>query len=1312
MNNPLEQSPSEDTTDSCHLTSLKAKVSETLNTVTELESNTQNLTPSASTKEKKSQNPLWKNHLLVNFLTFSLLLLGVSNLASYFSIKQLEPAPNNEISDQDFISPKNQDRLNSTIGIIVGGDILIFGLLMVLYRQIKTEINHYKKIENIVKIANNKLEQKMAKCHEELRKVKASLQAEMEEREDTKSALGSSQERFRRAILYAPIPIMLHAEDGEVLQISSTWSELTGYELEEISTITDWTKKAYPENYAKVQADIKSLYSLDEPLAEGEYTITTKSGAKRIWEFKAALLGKLSDSRQLALSAALDITERKKVEQALQQTTTQLSEILESISDAFYALDRQCSFTYVNQKAATLFGKDREFLIGKNIWEQFPETVGSKPYQEIIRILHGGGVTEFEAICPVFNCWVFEQVYSSSTGVSVLLHDITDRKEAENALKISEEQLRLALNAAKMGTWDWNLITGEIIWSEWHAKLLGLELENFGATYEAFARCVHHEDMEELNQRVEIARVTHSEYENEFRVIWPDGSIHWIEARGKFFYNEKGDAFRMRGVVMDVTERKEAQKQLEETQKFLEKIADSIPNLLYIMDFRKSHNIYINQRNREFFGLSLDQIKFRGYPFVEELIHPDDRYKMQQFPQLFAQAKDGEVIENEFRMKNAQGEWRWLHTWDMVFARNSQGVPVQILGSAIDITDAKNALQKIQFQARLLDAVEQAVIVTDLAGKIIYWNRYAEVLYGWNSSEVINHSLVEVIIPPLLHQQYRQILDSLQRGNNSSSGEFLLQGRDGKTFPAAIIASPLYNDQEELIGIIEVSIDISDRVLVETALRQSEERFRIALQSAPIVVFNQDRELRYTWVYHSLRNYHIQEMLGKLDLDLIEIQNEAEHLTKIKKFVLETGQGSREEVAITHKEQLNYYDFTLEPLRDSNGEIIGITGAAVDISDRKRTELALGQSEAKFRSLSECSPIGIILMDREGLCIYTNPRFLKIVHYSFEEALGTGWLSFIHPEDRESILNKWFETVSQHQEDFFKVIRYIRKDKAIRFCEVRTAPVTTDQGELIGYVGTMEDITERRVIEQMKQEFISIVSHELRTPLTSIRGSLGLLASGIYDNKPDKAKRMLQIASTDTERLVRLVSDILDLERLESGKVHLIPQCCDVTTLMSQSVDAMGAMAEENQVTLAINPVSLTVFADSDAMIQTLTNLLSNAIKFSPPHSTIELNAELIDTENLTTGEHQERVNFIKPVPCILFQVKDQGRGIPTEQLDLIFGQFQQVDASDSRQKGGTGLGLAICRSIVSQHGGQIWVESLVGKGSTFFFTLPLPPQS
>ena len=354
---------------------------------------------------------------------------------------------------------------------------------------------------------------------------------------------------------------------------------------------------------------------------------------------------------------------------------------------------------------------------------------------------------------------------------------------------------------------------------------------------------------------------------------------------------------------------------------------------------------------------------------------------------------------------------------------------------------------------------------------------------------------------------------------------------------------------------------------------------------------------------------------------------------------------------------------------------------------RKQTEEALTQSEAKFRSLSESSPIGIFMTDIHGQFIYTNPPYQVIFGCKFDQTLGKGWVQFIHPEDREEVTARWLKAVSQKQA-FSGEIRCIHKDETIRFCQVRSASILSVSGELIGYVGTVEDVTESRAIEKIKNEFISIVSHELRTPLASIRGSLGLLASGALKNKPKTAQQMLDIATHDTERLVRLVNDILDLERLESHKVNLNKQCCDAAILMRQSVKTVQSLAVEKNITLFVEPTCVQVWADSDRIIQTLVNLVSNAIKFSPPETTVTLSV------------HDQ-------ADQVLFQVKDQGRGIPADKLEAIFGRFQQVDASDSRQKGGTGLGLAISKSIVQQHGGKIWVESLVGEGSNFYFTLP-----
>ena len=229
-------------------------------------------------------------------------------------------------------------------------------------------------------------------------------------------------------------------------------------------------------------------------------------------------------------------------------------------------------------------------------------------------------------------------------------------------------------------------------------------------------------------------------------------------------------------------------------------------------------------------------------------------------------------------------------------------------------------------------------------------------------------------------------------------------------------------------------------------------------------------------------------------------------------------------------------------------------------------------------------------------------------------------------------------------------------------------------------------------MEQMKSEFISVVSHELRTPLASIRGALGLLAAGVLDDETNVNKQMLGIAAHETERLVRLVNDILDLERFETSKFTLNKQWCDATTLMQQVAEVIKPLTEESKVTVSLLPDAQTVpvWADPDRLIQVLVNLLGNAIKFSPAESKVTLTVQA-ETDQ------------------VLFQVKDQGRGIPADKVEAIFEQFQQVDASDARDKGGTGLGLTICRNIIQKHGGRIWVKSVLGEGSTFYFTLPIP---
>ncbi|HEY9663746.1 MAG TPA: ATP-binding protein, partial [Allocoleopsis sp.] len=350
-------------------------------------------------------------------------------------------------------------------------------------------------------------------------------------------------------------------------------------------------------------------------------------------------------------------------------------------------------------------------------------------------------------------------------------------------------------------------------------------------------------------------------------------------------------------------------------------------------------------------------------------------------------------------------------------------------------------------------------------------------------------------------------------------------------------------------------------------------------------------------------------------------------------------------------------------------------------------------SEEQFRRAFDEAPIGVSLVSMTGQFVKVNARYCDLLGYTEAELLTLTFQEITHPADLEADLKEFRRMLAGEIDSSQLEKRYIAKDGTSIPVLINVALIHDHNGQPLYSVGHVQDIRDRLKVQRMKDEFISVISHELRTPLTSIQGALDLLGSGIYNNRPEKASHMLKIAINNSARLVRLVNDILTLERLESGKVQLVMEQCPIGDLMQQAVEGIQSIADQSSITLCYTPLSVNLWAAPDAIIQALTNLLSNAIKFSSPGDTVWLKAALQSS---------------LPSPYILFTVKDQGRGIPEDKLEIIFEQFQQVDVSDSSQKGGTGLGLAICKSIVQQHGGQIWVESIFGEGSTFYIALPM----
>jgi signal transduction histidine kinase len=342
------------------------------------------------------------------------------------------------------------------------------------------------------------------------------------------------------------------------------------------------------------------------------------------------------------------------------------------------------------------------------------------------------------------------------------------------------------------------------------------------------------------------------------------------------------------------------------------------------------------------------------------------------------------------------------------------------------------------------------------------------------------------------------------------------------------------------------------------------------------------------------------------------------------------------------------------------------------------------------------------MIDLQGKLKQINPAGERQLGVSATNLGHQTWLDFIHPEDQQIAQIALQALTPEHDTVSFQVhdgncqtlnwrLTLRAEEQLIYAIGTPTTPSGINHCEAEQQQAALLKMLNQKV-ERMKDEFVAVVSHELRTPLTSIHGSLGLLASGMLEAQPEKRDRLVQIAVTSTAHLVRLVNDILDIEQMASGQITLVKRDYQVADLMLSAVRCVQPLADQAGITISVELLDAPLWVDGDRIIQLFTNLLNNAIKFLAPGGTVWFTAE-------------------RQADQVLVQVRDRGCGIPPDKLDHIFERFHQVDASVSRYHEGPGLGLAMCRSIVQQHAGTIWAESVLGEGSLFSLTLPIAQQ-
>ena len=706
----------------------------------------------------------------------------------------------------------------------------------------------------------------------------------------------------------------------------------------------------------------------------------------------------------------------------------------------------------------------------------------------------------------------------------------------------------------------------------------------------------------------------------------------------------------------------------------------------------RSGEMFYSSRFRALLGYTSEEAFPSRQQSWKGALHPADRAEV--LKSIEQHLKTRNLFDIECRMRTSEGPYRWFRMTGQTLW-NDQDQPVRMAGSLVDIERTKTLESELrsseQRTREIIDSMVDGIITITKQGLIQTVNPAGEQIFGYPADELIGNN-VKMLMPEPYHSEHdgylHNYLTSAEAKIIGIGREVRGRRKDGTIFPMDLAVNEGTSGGEVMFtGIVR---DITERVQFERELS----RFKGTLDATLDCVFMFEPEsLQFFYVNRGAQQqvgYSEQELLTMTPVDIKPQIDEAEFRALIQPLI------DRPEQAITFETIHRHRDGHDIPVEISLQYVASESGhprfvAIVrDITERKAGEQELRRYTNRLDLATQAGGIGVWDYNIETGTLEWDEQMFALYGVSREQFPGAyeAWSQALHPEDKARSETELNDAIAGDK-GFDTQFRVIWPDGQVRDISASGLVVRDIDGTPQRMIGVNMDITERNKISRMKNEFVSTVSHELRTPLTSIMGSLGLLRGGAVGELPEKAQHMINIAYNNSDRLVRLINDILDIEKIESGKLefHLAP--LDLNLLVARSIEANEGYAHEHGVNFTFTPGSddCRVVADADRLTQVVTNLLSNAAKFSPEGGQVEVAIS-------RTGDR------------IRVSVSDHGAGIPEAFHDRIFEKFSQADASDTRQKGGTGLGLNICKAIIERHNGQIDFDSPSGMGTTFYFDL------
>ena len=1119
---------------------------------------------------------------------------------------------------------------------------------------------------------------------------------------------------------------------------SDNWLRIHGFDNSGISR-KELMKIAHPADVSKIDKAFSNALSSKQPYFLEHRIVRKDNGLIRTVKSSGEV--HLSDNGEpdFMIGVAQDISESKEAQEALMLSEKRLNLVIKGSNDAPWDWDFANKKIYYSPQWWTQIGYTPDELpVDDQLWYKLthPDDRGVvdttldkalktnlENYKIEFRLKHKKG-----HYVPILSRGYITRNNDGNilrvTGTNM---DLTDHKKTEEKLMLITQRLQLSTESAGIGTWDLDIKNNILVWDKQMFELYGIKPEDFGGAYETWKKGVHPDDAVSSNAKVQDAIAGNKEFHTQFRIVWPNGQIRTIEAHAVVVKDSHETPERMIGVNWDVTERKQTEKGLRESEEkyqtqanFLDTVIESSPFAMWISD-EKGIMIRANEALRNLLNLTDDKIigkydvlnddNLKAQGFMSEVEAVFNNFKSVRFTMFWTGSKAGDVD-----LSTANELWIDASFYPIM---DKAGKLINVVCQYVDITKRKKAEEALlESEKRLKDLLEllpEAVIETDENLNITYVNKRGLDISGYSEEDFAKgiHGF------DLLTKESKEIglknLKARAGGEDSGQLEYLARKKDGTIYPILFHANSITRDGK-FIGIRGLIIDITEQKLAENKLLNSQKRYEKAQMMGHVGNWEYNPITTIFWASDEAKKiYGFDTDNEDISTEMVEScipERERVHKALIDLIKHDKKYDLVFDIISADKGIRKTIHSIAETERDDQDNINKITGVVSDITKQKKADNALIKAKEKteatnanITAIIEGTNSSIWAFDRNYQILYINHVLQQEFLQSFGVLLEKG-VSLIEalPEIFQPLWKPRYDRVLANEQ--FIVEDEVPTDIGIKYIQVSFNPIIKN-GLVIGGSCFGSDITERKKAElelmraknqaeesdRLKSAFLTNMSHEIRTPMNGILGFTNLLKKPNLSGK--EQHKFINIIEKSGDRMLNTINDIIDISKIESGQVDISFSDFNLNNQMDDLFEFFLDEANKKSIQLSFTkrmPNQMVLIkSDKEKLDSILTNIIKNAIKYT-------------NSGNIEFGYTINKKNKLSELE---FYVKDTGIGIPKTRQEAIFNRFEQADIEDRDVYEGSGLGLAISKAYVEMLGGKIWVKSEEGVGSKFYFTIP-----